>query len=48
MAFWSSLQTFGILYDHLVHFVFTWYIFYGFGIMQQKSSGNPGTDVMIF
>jgi hypothetical protein len=31
----NILRTFGILYDHLVHF-------YGFGIMHQEKSGNPG------
>jgi hypothetical protein len=31
----------GILCDHLVHFVFIWYIFSGFGIMYQEKSGNP-------
>jgi hypothetical protein len=27
MAIWNILQTFGIFYDHLVQFVFIWYIF---------------------
>jgi hypothetical protein len=27
MAIWTILQTFGIFYDHSVHFVFIWYIF---------------------
>jgi hypothetical protein len=27
MAVWNILQTFGIFYDRLVHFVFIWYIF---------------------
>jgi hypothetical protein len=27
MAVWNILQTFGIFYDHLVHFVSIWYIF---------------------
>jgi hypothetical protein len=36
------LRTFGIFYEHLVHFVFIWYIFSGFGIMYQEKSGNPG------
>jgi hypothetical protein len=35
MAIWNILQTFGIFYGHLVHFVFIWYIFPGFGIMSQ-------------
>jgi hypothetical protein len=38
MAFWNILQTFGIFYNSLVHFVFT---FPGFGIMHQEKSGNP-------
>jgi hypothetical protein len=29
-------QTFGIFYDHLVHFVFIWYIFSALVSMQQK------------
>jgi hypothetical protein len=41
MAIWNILRTFGIFYDHLVHFVFIWYIFSGFGIMHQERSGNP-------
>jgi hypothetical protein len=27
MAIWNILPKFGIFYDHLVHFVFIWYIF---------------------
>jgi hypothetical protein len=27
MAIWDILQTFGIYYNHLVHFGFIWYIF---------------------
>jgi hypothetical protein len=41
------LQTFGIFYDHLVHFVFLWYIFSGFGIMYREKSGNPGSTVWL-
>jgi hypothetical protein len=37
----NILQTFGISYDHLVHFAFCWYIFSGFGIVFQEKSGNP-------
>jgi hypothetical protein len=37
----TTLQTFGIFYDHLVIFVFVWYIFSGVGIMNQEKSGNP-------
>jgi hypothetical protein len=29
-AIWNILWRFGIFYDHLVHFVFIWYIFYRF------------------
>jgi hypothetical protein len=36
------LWPFGIFYGHLVHFVFLWYIFSGFGIVYQEKSGNPG------
>jgi hypothetical protein len=28
-------------YEHLVNFVFIWYIFSSFGIMHQEKSGNP-------
>jgi hypothetical protein len=35
-------MTFRIFYDHLVHFLFIWYIFSCFGIMYQEKSGNPG------
>jgi hypothetical protein len=27
MAIWNILRTLGIFYDHLVYFVFVWYIF---------------------
>jgi hypothetical protein len=27
MAIWNIVETFGIFYDHWVHFVFIWYIF---------------------
>jgi hypothetical protein len=36
------IQTFGIFHDHLVHFVFIWCIFSGFGIMYQEKFGHPG------
>jgi hypothetical protein len=39
---WNNLRTFGIFYNHLVHFVFVWYIFSSFGIAEQEKSGNPG------
>jgi hypothetical protein len=41
MAIWNILQTFRIFYDHLVHFVFIWYIFSGSGNIYQEKSGNP-------
>jgi hypothetical protein len=44
---WNISRTFGIFhghleyfYDHLVHFVFIWYIFPAF--MHDEKSGNPG------
>jgi hypothetical protein len=37
----NIVWTFGILYDHFVHFMLIWYIFSGFGIMHQEKSGNP-------
>jgi hypothetical protein len=40
MAICNILCPFGIFYDHLVHIVFIWYIFSGFGIMHQKI-GQP-------
>jgi hypothetical protein len=47
MSICHILRTFGIFYDHLVHFVFIWYIFYVFGIMCQEKSGNPDLKVGI-
>jgi hypothetical protein len=41
MAIWNVLRINGIFYDHLLHFVFIWYVhFHGFGIMRQEKSGN--------
>jgi hypothetical protein len=34
-------------YDHLVHFVSIWYIFSGFGIIDQDQSGNPAADTLL-
>jgi hypothetical protein len=45
MATWNILRRVGIFYDHLVHFVFIWCIFSGFGIMYQEKSGNPGWEL---
>jgi hypothetical protein len=42
MATWKILWRVWIFYDHLVQFVFIWYIFPGFGNMYQEKSGNPG------
>jgi transposase len=36
---WDILRTFGIFYDHSVHFG---KFISGFGIMYQEKSGNPG------
>jgi hypothetical protein len=41
MAVWNISRTFVTFYDHLEHFVFIWYIFSGFGIIYQKTYGNP-------
>jgi hypothetical protein len=43
MAICSILRAFGILYNHMVHFVSIRYIISGFGIMDQEKSGNPGS-----
>jgi hypothetical protein len=42
-AIWNILQTLGIFFDHLEHFLLIWYIFPGFGILHQKNSGNPAS-----
>jgi hypothetical protein len=42
MAIWNNLESFGLFYEQMVHFVFIWYIFSGFGIMYQEKSGSPG------
>jgi hypothetical protein len=47
MATWNIVWRFGIFYGHLVHFVFIWYIFSGFGIMYQEKSGNTGRGGML-
>jgi hypothetical protein len=44
MAIWNILCPIGIFCIHMVHFVFIWYIFSGFGIMYQEKSGNPAAD----
>jgi hypothetical protein len=41
MAIWNILRIFGIFYDHLVQFVFLWYILSGVGTVYQEKSGNP-------
>jgi hypothetical protein len=48
MAIWNILRIFGMFYDHLVHFVFLWHSFSGFGIMHQEKSGNPGRGKSVF
>jgi hypothetical protein len=47
IAIWNNLQTFGIFYDHLVNFLFIWYIFSDLGIMYQEKSGNPGYNASV-
>jgi hypothetical protein len=39
MAIWNIVRTFGIFYDHLVHFVLIWSLFPV--ITYQEKSGNP-------
>jgi hypothetical protein len=39
--FYGHLEYFTIFYDH---FVFSRYIFSGFGIMHREKSGNPASD----
>jgi preprotein translocase subunit SecY len=41
MAIWNIIHTFGIFCNHFVHFLFTLYINFGFGILYQETSGNP-------
>jgi hypothetical protein len=41
MALRNILQTFGIFYDHLVHFGFIWYNLFCFGTIYQEKYGNP-------
>jgi hypothetical protein len=41
IAIWNILRTFGKFYGHLVHYMFIWYIFAGFGIKDHEKSGNP-------
>jgi hypothetical protein len=48
MAIWNILWRFGIFYAHLVHFVFVWYGFSGFGVMYQEKSGNPDKAPCLF
>jgi hypothetical protein len=47
IAIWNILWRLGIFYDHLVHFVFIWYIFPGLVIMYQEKSGNLDCKVPI-
>jgi hypothetical protein len=41
MDIWNTLETFGKLYDHLIYFVFIWYLF---PVLHQDKSGNPDTS----
>jgi hypothetical protein len=43
MVICNISQTLETLYYRMVHFMFIWNIFSGFGIMYQEKSGNPGT-----
>jgi hypothetical protein len=44
MAIWNILRTFGTFYDHLVHFVFVWYIF---PVLVSWTNKNLATLAMI-
>jgi hypothetical protein len=52
--FYGHLEYFTDIWDilyfmaNLVHFVFIWYIFSGFGVMNQEKSGNPDPTVRVF
>jgi hypothetical protein len=49
MVIWNMyLGTIGIFYDHLVQFVFIWYILFGFGIMHQEKSGSPARNCFFY
>jgi hypothetical protein len=48
VAICNILRTFVIWYDHLVHFVLIWYIFFGLGIMYQEKSGSPDSWCTFF
>jgi hypothetical protein len=39
--FWPILQTFGIIYGHLIYLLVNWYIFSRFGKYYREKSGNP-------
>jgi hypothetical protein len=44
LQIWNTLRTFGIFYDHLVHFVFIFTIFPVWYHVPKKS-GNPGESL---
>jgi hypothetical protein len=46
MVILNILQTLGIFYDHLIHFVVIWYIFSGFGIMYQEKLATHFTGTL--
>jgi hypothetical protein len=43
MTNWNILQTFGIVYDHLVQFVFIWYSFPVLVCLDQEKSGRSAS-----
>jgi hypothetical protein len=49
MAIWNIFRTFGdiLFLFYLVHFLFVWYTFSGFGIMYQEKSGNPAIHTYV-
>jgi hypothetical protein len=44
MTIWSILRPLEIFNGHLVYFLVIWYIFPGFGILDQEKSGNPDPE----
>jgi hypothetical protein len=41
MAIWNILRTFGIFYDHMVHFLFIWYILFRFWYQVPRKIWQP-------
>jgi hypothetical protein len=46
MGIWNILRVIWDIFDHLLHFIFIWYIFSGFVIMYKEKSGNPASNLV--